>query len=209
MFRTISSKRLLVLVLRLLEVLLEGRGVVDGVTFGVTGGDWTVSAEETLGTGIWHGAGAGNRGAGGVVVVLRGINSGVCVELEVVPGPGGERGDTGEGGLEGLGTGAGSGSGGLMMVIDRDTGGEEGGAGSAGGGDGDGGGRLKDGEGGKDRDRGDNGDKPASSLSISRSNLTKPGGSTPYLAAMRPSSIRQRHTSRGCLCRTRSSDSNR
>lgn len=209
MFRTISSKRLLLLVLRLLEVLLEGRGVVDGVVIGVTGGDWMVRAEETLGTGIWHGAGAGSRGDGGVVVVLRGINSGVCVELEVVPGLEGKRGDTGGLGLEGLGTGAGSGSGGLMMVRDGATGGEEDGAGGAGGGDGEGRGRLKEGEEVKDSDRGDSGDKPASCLSISRSNLTKPGGSTPYLAAIRPSSIRQRHTSRGCLCRTRSSDSNR
>lgn len=209
MFRTISSRRVLVLAVRLLVDLLEVRGVLDGVTFGVTRGDWMISAEETLGTGIWHGAGAGSRGGAGVVVVLRGRNSGVCVELEVVTGLGGERGDTGGGGLGGLGTGVGSGSGGLMMVRDKGTGGGEGGAGGAGGGDGKGGGGLKDGEGAKDRDRGDNGDKPASSLSISRSNFTKPGGSTPYLAAIRPSSIRHRHTSRGCLCRTKPSDSNR
>lgn len=62
----------------------------------------------------------------------------------------------------------------------------------------------------KERGRGDDGDKhPASSLSISFSNFTSPGGSTPYLAAMRPSSIKHRHTSRGCLWRTKSSDSKR
>lgn len=208
MFRTISSRRLLVLVLRLLPDLLAVLGVVDGVTFGVAGGDGT--AEETLGTGIWHGAGAGSRGAAGVAVVLKGMNSGVCVELQVVTGLGGERGVTGRGGLRGLGTGAGSGSGGPMTVRDRGAGwGGEGGQGGAAGGDGERGGGLKDGEGAKDRERGDNGDKPASCLSISRSNFTKPGGSTPYLAAIRPSSTRHRHTSRGCLCRTKSSDSNR
>lgn len=186
MFRTISSRRVLVLAFRLFEDLLDVRVIVDGVSFGVTGGDRMAPAEETLGAGIWHGAGAGSGDGAGVVVVLRGIKSGVCVELEVVPGLGGSGGEAGRGGLAGLEREAGSGAGG-----------------------GDGGSGLKGGDRSKDSDRGDNGDKPASSLSISRSSFTKPGGSTPYLAAIRPSSTRHRHTSRGCLCRTRSSDSNR
>lgn len=127
------------LALRLLVDLCEVRGVLDGVATGVTGRDWLASADETLGTGIWHGAGVGCRGGAGVVVVvvLRGINSGVCVELEVVTGLGGERADTG-GGLGGLGAGAGSGSG----LMTGGTGGGEGGAGGAGGGDGEVGGGL-------------------------------------------------------------------
>lgn len=61
---------MLVLALRLFVDLLDVRVAVDGVTFGVTGGDWMATAEETRGTGIWHGAGAGNRGGAGAVVVL-------------------------------------------------------------------------------------------------------------------------------------------
>lgn len=48
-----------------------------------------------------------------------------------------------------------------------------------------------------------------SSSSISFSNFMSPGGSTLYLLAILPNSKRQRHTSLGCLCRTKPSDSNK
>lgn len=62
----------------------------------------------------------------------------------------------------------------------RGAGGGDGGEGAEGRGDCDG--EYSDVEGKKERGRQDDGDKhPASSLSISLSNFTSPGGSTPYL----------------------------
>lgn len=53
-----------------------------------------------------------------------------------------------------------------------------------------------------DEDGEGEGAESVSSCSISFSNFIKAGGSTPYLAAIRPSSSKQRHTSLGCLWRT-------
>lgn len=97
------------------------------------------------------------------------------------------------------------GSGGQGVVGGRGIEGEEGAGGRE-----DCKGEHSDGGGIKENGRGDDGERdPASSLSISLSNFTSPGGSIPYLAPILPSSIRQRHTSRGCLWRTKPSDSKR
>lgn len=199
--RTMSSKMLLVLVPLLLVDLF--REVVGWGTVGMTGGVCMFSADEetlALAPGVGLCDGAERRGRTGVVVGPDGVKGCVCVKHEEEGGLGAKRG--GGGGEQGVADGtsetleAGTGSGGLAMFRVRGTVGGGDGAGGMCGGDGCGGGQ-KEGEGKKER-----GDKLDSSFSISFSSFTRLGGSTPYLAAIRPSSIRQRHTSRGCLCRT-------
>lgn len=87
-----------------------------------------------------------------------------------------------------------------------------GGEGEEGGG-GDGAGRNRsggeEGEGNGEAKNMDGESEPSSSFSSSRSSLTRPGASIPYFAAILPNCMRHKHTSRGCLRRTRSSDSKR
>lgn len=168
--------------------LLDERGV------GVAGGEATGGAA----VGVWlftvAGDAAGEGADGGAEadasVAQDGENKGVCVEAAAVQGLEAERGGWGGGGKD---VGAG------FVVADgrseareaargserRDEMGVRG-AGGGGGGEGEGGredcdcGGCEDG-GGK-KQRGDDGERhPDSSLSISLSSFTSPGGSTPYL----------------------------
>lgn len=187
---TISSKMLLVPVLLRLD-LLEERGVraaggeaMGGAAVGVC---LFIVLVETLAVDatVWPGEGAASGAEADVLVVQDEENKGVCVEAVVVQGLEAER--EGWGGGKHVGTGfvvadgrseakeAGRVSDRQVVLGVRGTG--RGGGEGAGGRD-----EYNDVGGKKEKGRQDDGDKhPASSLSISLSNFTSPGGSTPYL----------------------------
>lgn len=177
---------LLVPALLRLEDLLEDRGVAaaGGEVVGGVGVWLFTAAGETLAadTEAWPGNGGESGGEADVLVLQDEENKGVCVEavvVQVLDGGGCKHAGAGFVVADGRSEAA-RGSDRQVMLRVR-------GAGGAGGGEGDGGRDDCDGEyndvgGKKERGSGDDGDKqPASSLSISLSNFTSPGGSTPYL----------------------------
>lgn len=161
---------------------------------GVAGVHLSIVVEEILAgdTGVWPGKGADSRVEADVLLMQDEENKGVCVETEVVQG----LEAVGEGGEGGKHVGAG------FVVTDGRSEAREAARVSdrrvalgvrvvgEGGGEGVGGRDGFDGEynvveGKKEKGRHDDGDKhPASSLSISFSNFTSPGGSTPCLKDM-------------------------
>lgn len=178
---TISSSMLLAPVLLRLEDLLEARGVAAAggeVVGGGAVGVWLFTAAgETLAadTEVWPGNGGESGGEADVLVLQDEENKGVCVEAVVVQVLDG-------GGCKHAGAGfvVADGRSEAARGSDRQVRLRVRGAGGAGGGEGDG--EYNDVGGKKERGSGDDGDKqPASSLSISLSNFTSPGGSTPYL----------------------------
>lgn len=152
----------------------------------VTGG---AAAGVRLFTAVKEALGADERTEAGVSVVQGEENKGVCVEAVVVQGVEAVREDWGgdehvgvvaDGRSEAMEAARGSNR--RVVLGVRGAGGRGGGGVGGGGGRGDCEGEYNDIGGKKETCGGDDGDEhPASSLSISLSNFTSPGGSMPYL----------------------------